>query len=271
LPITPDETIQTVMPMPEDKEQWDIMNVVFSTAKGNIRRNMLSDFTNIKRNGKIAMKLADNDRLISVMPCHDDAEILIATSNGKAIRFGLDQIRVFRGRDSTGVRGIRLLQEDEVVSMSILDQSLEQYILAVTENGYGKRTKVSDYRVTNRGGQGVANIVTSPRNGKVVASFAVVEDDQLMMATDQGKVIRIRVSGGEGDNIRVAGRQTQGVTLFSVDENEKLVSVGVIQEKDHGEGEGEGEGEDEVSASDEVIDDTVSVDTNEAEIGDDNT
>ena len=234
LPITPDETIQTVMPMPEDKEQWDVMNVVFSTAKGNIRRNMLSDFTNIKRNGKIAMKLAENDRLISVMPCHDGAEILIATANGKAIRFGLDQIRVFRGRDSTGVRGIRLLEKDEVVSMSILDQSIEQYVLAVTENGFGKRTKVSDYRVTNRGGQGVANIVTSPRNGKVVASFAVTEDDQLMMATDQGKVIRIRVSGGEGDNIRIAGRQTQGVTLFSVDENEKLVSVGVIQEKDQG-------------------------------------
>lgn len=133
--------------------------------------------------------------------------------------------------------------------MSILDQSIEQYVLAVTENGFGKRTKVSDYRVTNRGGQGVANIVTSPRNGKVVASFAVTEDDQLMMATDQGKVIRIRVSGGEGDNIRIAGRQTQGVTLFSVDENEKLVSVGVIQEKDQGDDGDDGDDGDQNSTA----------------------
>ncbi|MGB1919856.1 MAG: DNA gyrase C-terminal beta-propeller domain-containing protein, partial [Candidatus Puniceispirillales bacterium] len=235
LPITPDETIQTVMPMPEDKEQWDIMNVVFATANGNIRRNMLSDFTNIKRNGKIAMKLAEGDQLISVQPCYDDAEVLLATSHGKAIRFGLDQIRVFRGRDSTGVRGIRLKEDDKVVSMSILDHAQEQFVLAVTENGYGKRTRVSDYRVTNRGGQGVANIVTSPRNGNVVASFAVTEDDQLMLATDMGKVIRIRVSGDESDQIRVAGRQTQGVTLFSIDSEEKVVSVGLIQEKDTGE------------------------------------
>jgi DNA gyrase subunit A len=235
LPITPDETIQTVMPMPEDKEQWEVMNVVFATANGNIRRNMLTDFTNIKRNGKIAMKLAEGDQLISVLPCYDDAEVLLATSQGKAIRFGLDQIRIFRGRDSTGVRGIRLKSDDLVVSMSILDHAQEQFVLAVTENGYGKRTRVSDYRVTNRGGQGVANIVTSPRNGSVVASFAVTEDDQLMLATDMGKVIRIRVSGDETDQIRVAGRQTQGVTLFSIDSEEKVVSVGLIQEKDTGE------------------------------------
>lgn len=237
LPITPDETIHTVMPMPENKDQWDVMNVVFATANGNIRRNMLSDFTNIKRNGKIAMKLAEGDQLISVYPCYDDAEVLLATSLGKAIRFGLDQIRIFRGRDSTGVRGIRLRDNDKVVSMSILDHSQEQFVLAVTENGYGKRTRVSDYRVTNRGGQGVANIVTSERNGNVVASFAVTEEDQLMLATDMGKVIRIRVSGGEGDQIRVAGRQTQGVTLFSIDSEEKVVSVGLILEKDAGDDE----------------------------------
>ncbi len=125
-----------------------------------------------------------------------------------------------------------LKDNDKVVSMSILDHAQEQFVLAVTENGYGKRTRVSDYRVTNRGGQGVANIVTSPRNGNVVASFAVTEDDQLMLATDMGKVIRIRVSGDESDQIRVAGRQTQGVTLFSIDSEEKVVSVGLIQEKD---------------------------------------
>ena len=130
------------------------------------------------------------------------------------------------------MRGIRLRDDDEVVSMFIIDPNAEQFILAATENGYGKRTKVDDYRITKRGGQGVANIVTSERNGKVVASFAVTDEDQLMLATDQGKVIRIRVSGGEGDQIRITGRNTQGVTLFSIDENEKLVSVGVIQEKD---------------------------------------
>ena len=232
LPITPEETIQTVMPMPENEDEWDDMNIIFTTAKGNARRNMLSDFTKIMRNGKIAMKLAENDRLISVAHCNEGDEVVIATAHGKAIRFGLDQIRVFRGRNSSGVRGIRLRDDDEVVSMFIIDPNAEQFILAATENGYGKRTKVDDYRITRRGGQGVANIVTSERNGKVVASFAVTDEDQLMLATDQGKVIRIRVSGGEGDQIRITGRNTQGVTLFSIDENEKLVSVGVIQEKD---------------------------------------
>ena len=232
LPITPEETIQTVMPMPENEGEWDDMNIIFATAKGNARRNMLSDFTKIMRNGKIAMKLAENDRLISVAHCNEGDEVVIATAHGKAIRFGLDQIRVFRGRNSSGVRGIRLRDDDEVVSMFIIDPNAEQFILAATENGYGKRTKVDDYRITRRGGQGVANIVTSERNGKVVASFAVTDEDQLMLATDQGKVIRIRVSGGEGDQIRITGRNTQGVTLFSIDENEKLVSVGVIQEKD---------------------------------------
>ena len=251
LPITPEETIQTVMPMPENEDEWDDMNIIFTTAKGNARRNMLSDFTKIMRNGKIAMKLAENDRLISVAHCNEGDEIVIATAHGKAIRFGLDQIRVFRGRNSSGVRGIRLRDDDEVVSMFIIDPNAEQFILAATENGYGKRTKVDDYRITRRGGQGVANIVTSERNGKVVASFAVTDEDQLMLATDQGKVIRIRVSGGEGDQIRITGRNTQGVTLFSIDENEKLVSVGVIQEKDTDDDE---MGDDDDFGDDDVAD-----------------
>ena len=133
----------------------------------------------------------------------------------------------------------------------------EQFLLAATENGYGKRTKIDDYRITKRGGQGVANIVTSERNGKVVASFAVTDEDQLMLATDQGKVIRIRVSGGEGDQIRITGRNTQGVTLFSIDENEKLVSVGVIQEKDTDDG-------DDDDSSDTGILDTESPETRTA-------
>jgi DNA gyrase subunit A len=232
LPLEQDERIQTVMPMPDDPALWDSLNVVFATKRGNIRRNMLSDFTNIMRNGKIAMKLDEGDSLISVHPCNEGDQIMMATRNGKAIRFDLTDIRVFRGRTSTGVRGIRLRDDDEVVSMSEINDPENQYILAVTENGYGKRTKVTDYRVTKRGGQGVANIQTSDRNGPVVASFPVTEEEQLMLATDGGTVIRIRVNGGEGDTIRIAGRQTQGVTLFTIDEDEKVVSVGLIQEKD---------------------------------------
>ena len=232
LPIEQDERIQTVMPMPDDPEVWDSLNVVFATRRGNIRRNMLSDFTNIKRNGKIAMKLDEGDSLISVHPCNPDDQIMMATRNGKAIRYNLNDVRVFRGRNSTGVRGIRLLNDDEVVSMSVINDPESQYILAVTENGYGKRSKASDYRVTSRGGQGVANIQTSDRNGPVVASFPVTEEDQLMLATDGGTVIRIRINGGEGDTIRIAGRQTQGVTLFTIDDDEKVVSVGLIQERD---------------------------------------
>ena len=232
LPITPDETIQTIMPMPDNEDAWDSMNVMFATAKGNIRRNMLSDFVKINRNGKIAMKLAEDDQLISVHPCDEKDDIIMATKNGKAIRFKAEDVRIFRGRDSSGVRGVKLLNDDEVVSMAILHDPENQYILAVTENGYGKRTKAEDYRITGRGGQGVANIETSERNGQVVASFPVTEDEQLMLATNGGTVIRIRVHGQEGDSIRIAGRKTQGVTLFSIGDEEKVVSVGLIREDD---------------------------------------
>jgi DNA gyrase subunit A len=234
LPIEPDETINTVMPMPEDEQSWSALNVIFATASGNIRRNNLSDFTNIKRNGKIAMKLQDGDDLVGVMPCAETDDVLLATRDGKAIRFGVDSLRVFRGRDSTGVRGIRLLGNDRVVSMSVINNDTNQFILSVTENGYGKRTPTDDYRRSGRGGQGVANIETSPRNGKVMASFAVVDDDQLMLVTNMGQVIRIRVHGGDGDSIRIASRKTQGVRLFDVadDESEKVVSAGLVRETD---------------------------------------
>jgi len=159
---------------------------------------------------------------------------LLATRDGKAIRFGVDAVRVFRGRDSTGVRGVRLLGKDRVVSMSVISDTDNQFILSVTENGYGKRTPVDDYRRSGRGGQGVANIETSPRNGKVMASFAVVDEDQLMLVTNMGQVIRIRVHGGEGDSIRIASRKTQGVRLFDVadDDSEKVVSAGLVRETD---------------------------------------
>ena len=234
LPIETGETINTVMPMPEDETSWDDLHVMFATASGNIRRNRLSDFTNIKRNGKIAMKLGEGDELVGVAPCSENDDLLLATRHGKAIRFAVDAVRVFRGRDSTGVRGMKLLGDDEVVSMSIIADEERQYVLSVTENGYGKRTQVSDYRRTGRGGQGVANIETSERNGRVMASFTVYEEDQLMLVTNHGQVIRIRVHGGEGDSIRIASRKTQGVRLFDVadNEDEKVVSAGLIRDAD---------------------------------------
>ena len=232
LPIAPEETIQTVMPMPQDEASWEKLNILFATAKGNIRRNLLSDFTNIMRNGKIAMKLDEDDSLIGVLPCQDADNVLLASRNGKAIRFAVDEVRVFKGRGSVGVRGMRLLNADHLVSMCVIRDPNREFVLSITENGYGKRTSVGDYRRTGRGGQGVANIETSDRNGLVVASFTVFAEDQLMLVTDAGKVIRIRVDGGEGDTIRVAGRKTQGVRLFEVDGTEKVVSVGVIRDAD---------------------------------------
>jgi DNA gyrase subunit A len=250
LPIETGETINTVMPMPDDADSWDDLHVMFATAAGNIRRNRLSDFTNIKRNGKIAMKLAEGDELVGVAPCNESDDLLLATRDGKAIRFAVDAVRVFRGRDSTGVRGVKLLGKDSVVSMSIITDESSEFVLSVTENGYGKRTQVSDYRRTGRGGQGVANIETSTRNGRVMASFTVVEEDQLMLVTNHGQIIRIRVHGGEGDSIRIAGRKTQGVRLFDVsgDDDERVVSAGLIRDADDSDdenvadGDGDGEG-----------------------------
>nr|WP_202945025.1 DNA gyrase subunit A [Candidatus Puniceispirillum marinum] len=255
LPIEPEETINTVMPMPDDESSWGDLNVMFATASGNVRRNNLSDFTNIKRNGKIAMKMQDGDELVGVIPCNDDDDVLMATRNGKAIRFAANAVRVFRGRDSTGVRGIKLLGKDRVVSMSIIADPENEYILSVTENGYGKRTPIKDYRQSGRGGQGVANIEISPRNGQVMASFTVVEEDQLMLVTNQGQIIRIRVHGGEGDSIRIASRKTLGVRLFDVadDNDEKVVSAGLIHESDDDDDDhdvvADGEGRDDALTS----------------------
>ena len=232
LPINQDEKIHTIMPMPEDEASWSDLQIIFATKNGNIRRNQLSDFTNIRQNGKIAMKLNEADELVSVLPCDDKDNILLATRLGKAIRFDVNDVRVFVGRGSSGVRGVRLKPKDFVVSMSLIPNIEKRYVLSVTENGFGKRTPVEDYRKTNRGGQGVANIECSTRNGPVVASYVASEDDQIMLVTKSGKLIRIRVHGGEGDSIRVAGRKTQGVRLFDVDEEEKVVSVALLSESE---------------------------------------
>ncbi len=233
LPIEAEEHIQAVMPMPNDKESWDKLNILFATSSGSIRRNKLNDFVNIKRNGKIAIKLSENDKLIGVTTCDDDAQVLLASNNGKAIRFSINKIRVFKGRDSSGVRGIKLLGNDSVVSMSVIANELTEYVLSICENGYGKRTKVTNYRETGRGGIGVANIETSDRNGSVVASFTVFETDQIMLVTISGQIIRIRINGNDGDNIRITGRKTQGVRLFELSEDEKVVSVAIVREDEN--------------------------------------
>ena len=245
LPLDEGETISTIMPLPEDEESWSNLHVMFATAGGDVRRNLLSDFVDIRANGKIAMKLGDTDQLIAVQPCAETDDILLATRLGKAIRFPVDEVRVFKGRDSTGVRGIRLEKSDAVISMSVLNHvefdsvtrdaflkgemtgpeserlaALQQFILTMTETGYGKRTSAYEYRVTGRGGQGIGNIELSERNSAVVASFPVNHDDEIMLVSDGGTLIRMPV-----DDIRIAGRLTQGVTLFRTAQGEKVVSA----------------------------------------------
>lgn len=277
LPLEEGEWIQTVMPMPSDEESWADLHVMFATSAGTVRRNALSDFTNIKKNGKIAMKLDGEDRMIAVQTCTEDDDVLLASRNGKAIRFKTTDVRLFRGRDSLGVRGIRLAKGDEVMSMSILRHvdyqemdgeenerdvylrqaayfrratgesdetneapsvmlpedrfaelgAIEEFSLTITRKGFGKRTSAHEYRVTNRGGQGIANIDITEKNGEVVAAFPVNAADEIMLVTDAGKLIRCPVDG-----IRIAGRKTQGVMVFRIDDGENVVSVSLIGEKE---------------------------------------
>ncbi|MFC5415049.1 DNA gyrase subunit A [Dongia soli] len=290
LPLDEGEKISTVMPLPEDEASWAQSHVMFATLSGYVRRNELSDFVDVKANGKIAMKLDQGDRLIGVAVCTEANDILLAAESGKAIRFPVTDVRVFAGRDSMGVRGIRLEEGDSVVSMSVLYhidveieerdtylryavakrrsageeedggveegtteialsaerlaelEAAEEFILTVTRNGYGKRTSAYEYRLTGRGGQGVANIEVSARNGKVAASFPVAESDQIMLVTDGGQLIRCPVH-----DIRIARRQTQGVMIFRVADDEHVVAVAHLS--DLGEEDGAEEGEGSVEAA----------------------
>ena len=280
LPLTEGETISTVLPLPENEEEWKDLHVVFATAEGNVRRNSMDAFSNIPSNGKIAMKFAEGstDRLIGVALLTENDDVLLASRHGKAIRFAATDVREFAGRESTGVRGMSLAQGDEVISLSILHRvgttqeeredylrfapwkgeregspalslermaeltEREQFILTVTANGYGKRSSAYEYRRTNRGGQGIVNIDTSERNGHVVASFPALNGEQIMLVTDQAKMIRTMV----GD-IRIMGRNTQGVTLFNVAPGEHVVSAARIEE-----------GEEEAEAVVDVEDQTLS-------------
>ncbi len=298
--LAPGETISTVMPLPEEEADWGALTVMFATANGYVRRNALSDFVDVRANGKIAMKFEGedaDDRLIAVATCNGGDDVLLATRNGKAIRFPADDVRVFAGRSSVGVRGIRLAGDDMVISMSILrheeidldtrdsylklanerrrqngDEELhpeaedddaggsdvaltdeefaalaarEQFVLSVTEKGFGVRSSAYGYRITGRGGQGIINMDLTRRHDAIVAVFPVEHNDQIMLVTDAGMVIRCPVN-----DIRIARRGSAGVVIFKVSEGERVVSVARLPEGsdenggdagDDGAGSGEGD------------------------------
>lgn len=231
LPLEAEEYVSVYMRLPEDEELWDELDVMFATSHGSVRRNKLSDFRNIRSNGLIAMKLGDDENLVSVKICREDEDVLLATRLGKAIRFPVGDIRVFAGRTSTGVRGIKLVEKgDEVISMTILKPDSEEVLLTVSNGGFGKRTPAEEYRTSGRGGQGVANMTLTDKNGgEVVATFPVTDEHQIMLITDKGQLIRTRVK-----NVRTTGRAAQGVTLFKVGKDENVVSVAWLIEEDDG-------------------------------------
>ncbi|MBL4732351.1 MAG: DNA gyrase subunit A [Rhizobiaceae bacterium] len=270
LPLEQGERITTIMPLPEDEESWNELDIVFATTQGTVRRNKLSDFIQVNRNGKIAMKLDEGDGIVGVETCSEDATVLLTSGKGQCIRFPVTDVRVFTGRNSVGVRGIRLADEDVVISMTVLNPSHaeawertaflkrrraqdaledgaeievvsnddedtnqvlpddrfdtmlehEQMILAISENGFGKRSSSHEYRVSGRGGKGIAAMSMSDRNGPLISAFPVLDSDEIMLVTDGGQLIRCPISG-----IRVAGRSTQGVTVFKTAKDEKVVSV----------------------------------------------
>ncbi len=226
------QSISSIMPFPDDISQKKDSHLIFVTSNGKIRKNNLEDFDSINAAGKIAMKLDQDDKIAGVQICRNDQDIILSTKSGKSIRFESSKLRVFKGRSSKGIRGINLAQGDKIVSLSIIDhikqnksnkvdkKTADKFILSVTENGYGKRTPHFDYRVTNRGGKGIINIVTSQRNGSVSSSFPVSAEDEIIISTDKGKVIRTNVK-----EIRIAGRNTQGVRIIKLSNNEKVVSA----------------------------------------------
>jgi DNA gyrase subunit A len=241
LPLKSHHSISSIMPLPEDETEWKNMKVVFATSKGNVRKNSLEDFANINTNGKIAMKLDEDDKIIGVKICNDDQDLMLSTGLGKCIRFKSKKLRLFKGRSSKGIKGIKLNDNDKVISLSILGNTnisskiiakdskikkgIDRFILSVSENGYGKRSSYLDYRVTNRGGKGIIGIINSPRNGSISASLIVSEEDEIILSTDKGSIMRCAVK-----EIRVAGRNTQGVRIKKLSGSEKVVSVIKIED-----------------------------------------
>lgn len=269
LPLEQGERITTIMPLPEDESTWANLDVMFATTGGNVRRNKLSDFVDVRRSGIIAMKLEEGEEIVDVQICTEKDDVLLTAAGGQCIRFPVGDVRVFQGRTSMGVRGIALADGDKVISLSILRHldvsaeeraaylrrasavrrggvedeagaeaeeatgaielgeqryvemsAAEQFVLTISENGYGKRTSSYEYRTTGRGGKGIVAMSVTERNGKLIASFPVEETDQIMLVTDGGQLIRCPVNG-----IRIAGRSTQGVIVFDTAEGERVVSV----------------------------------------------
>jgi DNA gyrase subunit A len=281
LPLETDERITTIMPLPEDESSWDSLDVMFTTSRGTVRRNKLSDFAQVNRAGKIAMRLDEGDTIVGVQICSEGDDVLLTTAKGQSIRFPVPDVRVFKGRDSMGVRGIALAEGDSIISMAILRHveatseervgylkmrravmgehngdasegeeevpaaalsqeryaqmsAEEQFILTLSENGYGKRTSSYEYRITGRGGKGITAMAVNSRNGSLVASFPVEHSDQIMLVTNGGQLIRVPVDG-----IRIAGRSTQGVIVFGTRDGQRVVSVEHIEGEDESEEEGE--------------------------------
>ena len=234
LPLKSHHSISSIMPLPEDENEWKKFMVIFATRNGYVRKNSLEDFININASGKIAMKLAQDDKIIGVKICSDDQHVLIGTKNGKCIRFEAKKIRLFKGRSSKGIKAMNLQENDKIISLSILlpDQKNGSKgdknninILSVTEKGYGKRTKANDFRLTNRGGKGIIGIINSERNGNVASHLTVLDDDEIILSTDKGSIMRCAVK-----DIRLAGRNTQGVRIKKLSGDEKVVSVIKIED-----------------------------------------
>lgn len=276
LPLEQGERITSIMPLPEDEASWGNLDIMFATTRGTVRRNSLADFVEVRQNGKIAMKLDEGDEIVGVDTCTVNNDLLLTTALGQAIRFRVDDVRLFKGRDSMGVRGIQLADGDKVISMAVINHSdadaeqraaylkmsravrgeaesdepstdeadvvagalepelyaqmsaSEQFILAISENGYGKRTSSHEYRITGRGGKGIVAMAVNKRNGNLVASFPVEDEDQIMLISDGGQTIRLPVGGDKP--IRIVSRGSQGVIVFDTADGEKVVSVERISE-----------------------------------------
>ena len=238
LPLKSHQSISSIMPMPEDETDSKNYQIIFATAQGKVRKNSLDDFSSINASGKIAMKLDNNDKIVGVKICQDDQDVILSTKFGKCIRFEAKKLRVFKGRSSKGIKGIELAPNDQIVSLSVINNdkikkngkkskdekseltAKEKFVLSISENGYGKKTSHFDYRVTNRGGKGIIGIVNSPRNGNITSSFPVYEGDEILISTNKGRVIRVAVK-----EIRTAGRNTQGVRIIKLSGEEKVVSA----------------------------------------------
>ncbi len=238
LPLKSHQSISSIMPMPEDETDSKNYQIIFATAQGKVRKNSLEDFSSINASGKIAMKLDNNDKIVGVKICQDNQDVILSTKFGKCIRFEAKKLRIFKGRSSKGIKGIELAPNDQIVSLSVINndkikkngkqtkddkselKAKEKFVLSISENGYGKKTSHFDYRVTNRGGKGIIGIINSPRNGNITSSFPVYEGDEILISTNKGRVIRVAVK-----EIRTAGRNTQGVRIIKLSGEEKVVSA----------------------------------------------